>query len=118
MALNNIYYINMEERFNDVKSGKFDLMMKDIHLLVYSEENIMLAVRQLSKSSGKYAKGIDGSNYSTIAKMSISELRDIVKERLHNKKMDYVRRVYIPKSNGKMRPLGICSIFDKLALSK
>ena len=60
------------------------------------------------------ALGPDGTNIKTLEPYSILELAEIVKDRLLTKKMDYVRRTYIPKSNGKKRPLGICSIWDKL----
>jgi len=82
--------------------------------MVYDDKNVALAVRQLSKSPGKMALGPDGTNYKTLENYSVAELSEIVKDRLFNKEMDYVRRTYIPKPNGKMRPLGICSIWDKL----
>jgi len=83
--------------------------------MVYEINNVSLALRQLSKSNGRKAKGIDGTNYETLESYSIYELSEIVKDRLLNKKMDYVRREYIPKRNsGKMRPLGICTVWDKL----
>jgi group II intron reverse transcriptase/maturase len=83
--------------------------------MVYEPNNVALAVRQLSKSKGRMAKGIDGTNYATLENYSVDELAEIVKDRLINKKMDYVKRAHIPKKNtGKMRPIGICSIFDKL----
>ena len=113
MSTNNVYYVDMAKRFNDYNDGKID--MRNLHPMVYDENNVALAVRQLSKGKGRMAKGQDGTNYQSLENYSVAELAEIVKDRLLNKKMDYVRRTYIPKGNsGKMRPLGICSVWDKL----
>ncbi|MFI3228378.1 MAG: reverse transcriptase domain-containing protein [Clostridia bacterium] len=109
---NNNYYVDMKQRFIDFKENKYNMRL--LHPMVYESNNVALAIRQLSKSKGRMAKGQDGTSYKTLENYSIDELSEIVKDRLLNKKMDYVKRTYIPKSNGKMRPLGICSIWDKL----
>ena len=103
----------MEKRFDDYQNGKFN--MRNLHEMVYEPNNVALAVRQLNKGKGRMAKGTDGTNIETLEKYSIAELSEIVKDRLINKKMNYVRRTHIPKGKtGKMRPIGICSIWDKL----
>jgi len=113
MSTNNIYYVDMKKRFEDYQNNKIN--MRNLHEMVYEPNNVALAVRQLSKSKGRMAKGIDGTNYATLENYSIIDLAEIVKDRLINKKMDYARRSHIPKGKtGKMRPIGICSIWDKL----
>ena len=93
MSTNNIYYVDMEQRFNDFSDGRID--MRNLHPMVYDINNVSLALRQLSKSSGRMAKGIDGTNYETLEKYSIYELSEIVKDRLLNKKWTmYGGRIY------------------------
>ena len=99
MSTNNRYYVDMEARFRAFQNGEIDMHL--LHPMVYDSNNVALAVRQLSQSGGKNALGPDGTNYQTLSSYSIAELSEIVEDRLLNKKMDYVRRTYIPKSNGK-----------------
>ena len=94
----------MEKRFEDFQNNRIDL--RALHVMVYDTDNVALALRQLSKSPGRMALGPDKTNIKTLEPYSIQELAEIVKDRLTNKRMDYVRRTYIPKSNGKKRLLG------------
>lgn len=72
-------------------------------LLTHSLSGRAIAVKQVTENRGKKTAGVDGATWSTpLAKTNaISSL----KRRGYQPKP--LRRVYIPKSNGKQRPLGI-----------
>lgn len=111
----NTYRYGLQESFcllyEDSKKNKnFKRLMKHI----VSEENIVLAYRNICKNKGSFTAGADGKNITDIQKYPI----EFVVQKVRNKLIQYqpkqVRRVYIPKANGKMRPLGIPSIWDRL----
>lgn len=64
---------------------------------------------------GKKAVGIDKVTKEEYGKQLESNIADFV-QRLRNKSYKPLptRRVYIPKANGKLRPLGIVSYEDKI----
>jgi RNA-directed DNA polymerase len=64
------------------------------------------------------APGVDGVSFQDYEKNLESNLADLVR-RLRNKsyRTRLVRRKYIPKGNGKLRPLGIPALEDKLVQS-
>jgi len=86
----------------------------DLLRIITSEENIMLAYRTLKSNKGSSTAGMDHQTIDDFKildkKQYISEIRD----RLNDFKPDPIRRIEIPKPNGKMRPLGIPSMSDRL----
>ena len=59
MAVNNVYYVDMEKRYLDYQNGAIDI--RNLHPMVYDDRNVALAVRQLGQSPGRMTPGPDGS---------------------------------------------------------
>lgn len=78
------------------------------------EENIRLAYRNLKKNSGSMTAGVDGKTIEDIKSLKESTVISEVRRKLDDYKPQSVRRVFIPKPNGKQRPLGIPTIWDRL----
>jgi RNA-directed DNA polymerase len=78
-------------------------------LLTHSFSGKALAVNRVTENKGKNTPGVDGETWSTP-----EEKTDAVKS-LQRKgyQPQPLRRVYIPKSNGKLRPLGIPTMKDR-----
>lgn len=93
-----------------LKNKKFNKLIE----IITAEENIKLAYRNLKKNSGSKTAGTDNKTIKDIAKFSEIEIIEKVRNKLKWYKPQKVRRVEIPKANGKTRPLGIPTIFDRL----
>lgn len=78
------------------------------------EAVILSAIRKVSKNRGAYTVGIDNKdiNYYLNMKpeMAIKTFQDLIS---HYEPIE-IRRKYIPKKNGKLRPLGIPTLQDRI----
>lgn len=72
-------------------------------------------MEEFKRQSGKKAKGIDGISKADYAENLKENLDNLIKRlKVFSYHPEPVRRIYIPKDNGKVRPLGIPSFEDKL----
>ena len=111
----NMYRYGLQEKlcklYDDSKNGKcFKHLMK----MIVSEENIVLAYRNICKNKGSFTAGVDGKVITDIQKYPIEKVVQKVRNKLIQYQPKKVRRTYIDKGNGKQRPLGIPSIWDRL----
>jgi len=89
---------------------------KDLLNIIRTEENIMLAYRNLRKNKGSRTPGADGRTIEDISKLTRDDIVRIVRRKLEWYVPQAVRRVEIPKENDptKKRKLGIPTIMDRL----
>ena len=78
-------------------------------LLTCSFSGKALAVKRVTDNQGKHTSGVDGAIWRTPA----SKHKAIGTLRRRGYQPQPLRRVHIPKANGKLRPLGIPTMRDR-----
>ena len=114
--LRHVEYYDLQETFDTLyaKSKKGELFTNLMELIT-SEENIRLAYRNIKRNAGSTTSGVDNYTIKDIEKISAEKLVEIIQNKFRFYKSKPVRRVEIPKPNGKTRPLGIPTIIDRIA---
>lgn len=114
--LRNAEYFDLQSTFDRLYSeSKKNKNFSSLMDIVTSDENIMLAYRNISKNKGSKTAGTDGKTIRYLSGFTNTALINYVKRRLSNYQPQSVRRVEIPKGDtGKTRPLGIPTISDRL----
>ena len=89
--------------------GSWKTVRSLMKLLHRSFNALLLAIRKVTYlNKGKNTPGVDG--------VTVSDRNRLIREwDMRLVKFHPTRRVYIPKSNGKKRPLGIPTIYDRIA---
>lgn len=82
--------------------------------LMQSDENIRLAYRNIKRNTGSRTAGYDELTIEDISQLSVVEVVSTIQRMFGRYTPKAVRRVFIPKANGKTRPLGIPTIWDRL----
>ena len=84
---------------------------------VYREDILTYAYAQCRSNRG--APGVDGQDFAAVEAYGverwIGELAFALREEAYQP--DAIRRVYIPKANGKLRPLGISTLKDRVCMT-
>ena len=112
-------YYGMLDTFDMLyQKSKDGFEFKKLMPLVLSRNNILLAYRNIKANAGSMTAGTDRKSIDDIRRFSpevvVEKVRKIVTGSEHGYRPKPVRRKEIPKPNGKMRPLGIPCIWDRL----
>ncbi len=87
---------------------KFDKLFQKL----YNVELWLMAYQRIAPKPGNMTRGVDGKTIDGTGRKRIENMIEDLKASRYTPKP--ARRVYIPKANGNMRPLGIPSFEDKL----
>lgn len=96
------------------EKSKNSQKFRSLMTLICSTENILLAYRSIKRNSGSMAPGKDKLTIKNIESLNQQTFIEIVRKRFNYYRPRMVKRVEIPKPNGKLRSLGIPSIWDRI----
>ena len=108
-------YYNLQECFDtlyarSVSGEKFYGLIE----LMSANENIRLAYRNIKRNTGSKTAGTDKLTIKDISHLSVEDVIVKVQGMFDDYVPQKVRRILIPKANGKFRPLGIPTIWDRI----
>lgn len=108
-------YYDMQHIFDNLyKNSQENAKFKNLFDLIIKDENILLAYRTIKRNHGSKTAGTNGRNITHWESKDEKYFNYYIKARLRDYKPQAIKRVFIPKSNGKMRPLGIPTIEDRI----
>lgn len=105
---NPIHVLKSLEEKASVRNYKYERLYRNL----YNPEFYLLAYANIAKSQGSMTQGADGQTLDNMSLPRINRIIESIRNRTYQPKP--AKRKYIPKKNGKMRPLGITSTDDKL----
>ena len=105
---NPINMLSSLQNHSSDKSYTFERLYRNL----YNRELFLLAYQNIYASQGNMTKGTDGKTIDAMSLNRIDGMIASLKDESYQPQPS--RRTYIPKKNGKMRPLGIPSFDDKL----
>ena len=96
------------QKHSKEESYKYERLYRNL----YNEDFYLQALQNIYSNKGAMTPGIDGLTLDGYGKERVERIIRAVKN--HSYQPNPVRRQYIKKKNGKLRPLGISSSDDKL----
>ena len=105
---------NSGKVLNNLTEHSKDLNYKyeRLYRILFNEEMYHVAYQHIYAKQGNMTVGSDGQTIDSMSLTRIGKLIETLKDESYQPNPS--RRTYIPKKNGKMRPLGIPSFDDKL----
>jgi group II intron reverse transcriptase/maturase len=92
--------------------GRRGLPCDELYRQMFNKELYLLAYGNIYPNKGAMTPGAGGETADGMSEAKISQIIGLI--RFERYRFAPVRRVYIPKKNGKFRPLGVPSWSDKL----
>ena len=92
--------------------GRRGLPLERLYRQLFNPQLYLLAYGRLYSNHGAMTPGVDGETVDGMSQAKIGRIIDALRHERY--RFTPVRRVYIPKKNGKRRPLGLPSWSDKL----
>ena len=83
-----------------------------LYRILFNEQMFFAAYQRMYAKPGNMTPGTDGKTEDEMSIDRINKLIESIKDETYSP--NPAKRIYIPKKNGKMRPLGIPSFEDKL----